>query len=55
MKRIILILGLHVGARFQLDHFFVDLSYELPAVGLYYSKYIRLYERQIHVTAGFAF
>ncbi len=48
-------LGLHVGARFQLDHFFVDLSYELPAVGLYYSKYVRLYERQIHVTAGFAF
>lgn len=25
------------------------------AVGLYYSKYVRMYERQIHVTAGFAF
>ena len=47
--------GLHVGARFQMDHFFVDLSYELPAVGLYYSKYSRLYDRQLHLTAGFAF
>ena len=25
------------------------------AVGLYYSKLYRVYERQIHVTAGFAF
>lgn len=47
--------GLHVGARFQLDHFFVDLTYELPAVGLYYSKLYRVYDRQIHITAGYAF
>ena len=47
--------GLHVGARFQLDHFFVDLTYELPAAGLYYSKLYKVYERQIHITAGFAF
>lgn len=47
--------GLHVGARFQLDHFFLDLSYELPAVGFYYSKLYTVYERQIHITAGFAF
>jgi hypothetical protein len=47
--------GLHVGARFQLDHFFVDLSYELPAVGLYYSKLYTVYDRQLHLTAGFAF
>ena len=47
--------GLHVGARFQLDHLFLDLSYELPAVGFYYSKLCTIFDRQIHITAGFAF
>lgn len=48
-------IGLHVGARFQVDHFFLDLSYELPAMGFFYSKLNTLYDRQIHVTAGYAF
>ena len=47
--------GLHVGARFQLEHLFMDLSYELPAVGFYYSKLYTVFERQIHITVGYAF